>query len=409
MTADDHASELSSIVGELRAELDRLPATGRRDAPATGEARLGLRRMHEAAAITADHPPLVRPGALAPARRMAKRALQKVMRWYIERLAADVRDFAEAATAVSGGLAERGAALDERLARLDERLGRLEEAHGATARALQGDLERSVAGLRDRMSRLERAGGPARPPAPARATAAPSSAAADEGGGAHAFDYYAFETLMRGSREEIGERQRDYLERFADVDDILDVGCGRGEFLSLLTAAGKRARGIDIDADMVAQCRADGLEVEQADAVAHLGTVEPGSLGGVFAAQVVEHMRPPALVAFLEAARAALAPGGVIVLETINPGSLSALRNYFADLTHAQPLVPETLRFLVESAGFADARVALRSPVPEDGRLQHVPYGEVVPDAAQVVSRRNVDLVNAILFAPQDYSVTARA
>ena len=212
---------------------------------------------------------------------------------------------------------------------------------------------------------------------------------------------------MRGSREEISARQQGYLTEFASADDILDVGCGRGEFLVLLRDAGKRATGIDIDADMVAQCRDEGLDVVRAEAVEHLSGLASESLGGIFAAQVVEHLPPAELVAFLAAARVALAPGGVIVLETINPASLCALRNYFADLTHAQPLVPETLSFLVESAGFTGPRIAYTSPVPDRGRLIDVPFGDAIPAEALAASRRNIELLNGLLFAPQDYAVIA--
>ena len=94
---------------------------------------------------------------------------------------------------------------------------------------------------------------------------------------------------------------------------MLDVGCGRGEFLTLLREAGVDARGIDADADMVAFCRGEGLDVDQATRSPTPG-LKPGSLGGLFAAHVVEHLPPPELVRFLELAAAALRPGGRLVL-----------------------------------------------------------------------------------------------
>ncbi len=214
---------------------------------------------------------------------------------------------------------------------------------------------------------------------------------------------------MRGSREEITERQRDFVERFADVDDIMDIGCGRGEFLQLLKDAGKSARGVDADAEMAEWCREQGLDVRHGEGIAALAATAAGSLGGVFAAQVVEHLPPGPLVAFLVAAQNALRPGGVIVLETINPASLSALRNYFADLTHAQPLVPQTLAFLVETSGFHDVEVELRSPLPDDQRLRELPHPDGTPPELVEASAHNVNRLNDLLFAPQDYAVIARA
>lgn len=388
--------EIAAAISELRDELDRIVGDDPGAGPGAAALDERVRRMHATKGMTADHAPVVRPGRLAPARLLAKRGIAKALRWYVERLAVDVRAFAEA---TSGTVAELAA-------------------RSAHAEARQADVERLVAALRDRVARLERsaasrpqaAAPPARgaQPEPAPAAAVPSPRTAGTADAAHPFDYFAFEALMRGSREEIADRQRRYLPLFEGRGRVLDVGCGRGEFLALLREAGVGARGIDVDADMVAQCRAEGLDVEQAEAVGHLSGLEAGSLDGIFAAQVVEHLEPRDLVAFLAAARAALASDGVLVLETINPASLSALRNYFADLTHAQPLVAETLAFLVESAGFREARVELTSPLPDDARLTHVPYGDTVPEEALTTSRRNVDLLNALLFAPQDYAVIAR-
>src|SRR5436190_19769532 len=157
---------------------------------------------------------------------------------------------------------------------------------------------------------------------------------------------------MRGSTDDVRARQRVYVDDFHGAAPVLDVGCGRGEFLALLGEVGVEARGIEADADLVAFARGEGLDVEQGDALAALEALDEGSLGGIFLAQVVEHLPPPQLVRLLELAHAKLRPGGVLVAETINPLSPIALRNYFADLTHAQPLVAETLALLTEQAGF---------------------------------------------------------
>ena len=167
--------------------------------------------------------------------------------------------------------------------------------------------------------------------------------------------------------------------------------------MALLAEAGIAARGVDADADMVAYARGEGLEVEQCDALAALEPLEDGSLGGVFAAQLLEHLPPPALVRLLELAAAKLRPGGVFVAETINPLSPLALRNYFADLTHAQPLVPETLELLARQAGFAEVEKRFLNE-PEE-RL-------TVPE--DPVLARNVTRLNELLFGPLDYAIVAR-
>lgn len=206
--------------------------------------------------------------------------------------------------------------------------------------------ERRVAELEERLLRLER-----RPAADAPATVAPQPRASTLP------DYFAFESRMRGTVDEVRERQRPYVDRLRGHGPVLDLGCGRGELLGLLRDAGIEARGADAGADMVAFARAEGLDVEQADAHAALESRADGSLGAVTALQLVEHLPPADLVALLELAHAKLRPGGLLVLETIDPSTPAALRNYFADLTHAQPLVPETLELLVRHAGFRDPEI----------------------------------------------------
>jgi SAM-dependent methyltransferase len=154
---------------------------------------------------------------------------------------------------------------------------------------------------------------------------------------------------------------------------------------------------VDADADMVAYARGEGLDVEQGDAVAYLDTLPDGSLGGVFAGQVVEHLPPVTLVRLLELATQKLRPGGLLVAETINPLSPLALRSFFADLTHAQPLVPETLALLARQAGFRDVETRFLNEPAE--RL-------TIPDDPVIAA--NVRKLNDILFAPLDYAILAR-
>jgi O-antigen chain-terminating methyltransferase len=248
---------------------------------------------------------------------------------------------------------------------LSERIDR------ASARAEAA--ERRSHELEERLLRLERREGSAPPTVAAqpRQDALP--------------DYFAYETRMRAPSAEIRERQRPYVDILRAHAPVLDVGCGRGELLALLRDAGVEACGVDANADMVAFARGEGLDVEQADLFSVLDSAR--DLGAVTALQVVEHLPPGALVRFLSLAHAALVPGGVLVAETINPASPAALRHFFADLTHAQPIVPETLELLAQQAGFARTEIHfLNAPAPhEDARLSEQ------------------------LFAPLDYALIAVA
>ncbi len=196
---------------------------------------------------------------------------------------------------------------------------------------------------------------------------------------------------MRAPTAETREKQRPYVELFTGAAPVLDVGCGRGEFLALLRDAGIEATGVDADGDMVAFARGEGLDVTQADALDHLEGLEPGSLGGVFAAQLVEHLPPASLVRLLGLAHAALREDGVLVLETINPLSPLALRNFFADLTHAQPLVPETLQLLALGRRLPRALAPLRQPAgraPDGARRPAARRERAPPERAPLRAAR---------------------
>jgi O-antigen chain-terminating methyltransferase len=252
------------------------------------------------------------------------------------------------------------------------------------------ETERLLRELEERLARAERRGRGAGAVVPVTVAAQPAAASVP--------DYFAYESRMRGSVDEIRERQRRYVEDFRAHAPVLDIGCGRGEFVALLGEAGIEAYGIDADADMVAYARGEGLRVEQADVIEHLAGLPDGSLGGVFSAQVVEHLPPSTLVRVLELAASKLRTDGLFVAETINPLSPIALRNYFADLTHAQPLVPETLELLARQSGFRETEM----------RFLNAP-GERLTEPDDPVIAANVRRLNDLLFAPLDYALFARA
>lgn len=307
--------------------------------------------------------------AIAP----VKAFLRPFLRWYVAPIVDDQRGFNDVTLKLIDDVYEQlSTALDER--RLDE--------------------------FEERLLRLERVARAA----PAVSTAGSAAPTIDV-----PTDYFAFEARMRGSRADISARQRVYVADFRGAAPVLDVGCGRGEFLVLLRQAGIEATGVDHDADMVAFCRAEGLPVKHVDALAHLMDLQDASLGGIFAAQVVEHMPPKQLVRFLELAAVKLRRGGILVAETMNPLSLVALKNYFADLTHAQPLVPETLVLLARQAGFASTEVRLLNEPPEEERLRPVelPLDHAF-DEARIALAANVARLNEVVFGPQDYALVAR-
>jgi len=242
--------------------------------------------------------------------------------------------------------------------------------------------------------------------APAVTTAAPMTDTVN------AYKYVGFENKFRGSEDDIRARQLSYVELFRGATDVLDLGCGRGELLALFREHGIAARGLDLNHEMVETCRARGLEAHEGDAMAYLQSLPDASLGGLVALQVVEHFPPAYLVRFLDVAFYKLRPGARLVLETLNPSSWVAFfEAYIRDITHAWPLHPETLKYLVVASGFQRVEVRMLSPYPEADKLQHV-SGAAGGGPLPLVSlastfNENVNKLNALMFSHLDYAVVA--
>jgi len=277
------------------------------------------------------------------------------------------------------------------------------------------EIQRAVAVLRQSNHDLTRElatvrrGGPSGPPVSSGAPGAggpegpPPRTTSSE---ALSAKYVGFEDQFRGAPEEIAARQREYVEIFASASAVLDIGCGRGEFLALLKERGVPARGIDVNDSMVEVCVQKGLDASKADALEYLRAQPPGSLGGLLAAQVVEHLDPAYLTNLLDAAYAALRPGAPIVLETINPACWFAFfESYVRDITHVRPLHPDTLKFLLQASGFGGVEIRYQAPYPEHHKLQRV--APALGDAAETLNA-NVDKLNSLLFTYLDYAAIAR-
>ena len=195
--------------------------------------------------------------------------------------------------------------------------------------------------------------------------------------------YWAFEQRMRGAAGSIEERLRGYEDLVVPLRETLegseeerprwvDLGCGQGEFCTLLGEWGWDVEGVDASPDAVEACRARGIEVTLGDVLAYLETRPDDPVGGVSAIQLIEHLPRRAWVHLFEEIHRALAPGGALLLETINGQNPDAIADYFvADVTHTWPGHPETLRLMAEHAGFE--RVEVRF-LHEDhrGRAQDV-------------------------------------
>jgi O-antigen chain-terminating methyltransferase len=293
-------------------------------------------------------------------------------------------------------------------ARIDEtshEQAEAQERHGAELQALKAQLEKQIDDLIERVqksrmdiaqqeTRLSRLlDGTAHPPA---ASAVSSQQQREED---HLLDslYYSLEDALRGTPEQIKEEVKVYLpvlEKAGVNSDILDVGCGRGEWLQVLREAGIQARGIDTNRILVQQCKDVSLDVEEREALSYLRSLPDASLNVVTAFHFAEHLPLETLVQFLDEAGRVLKPGGLIILETPNPENLLVGScNFYLDPTHKNPIPVPTMKLLLEARGFRC----------EDVLKLHAVESTKIEVKDQLTSH-----LNHFLYGPMNYAVVAR-
>jgi len=180
------------------------------------------------------------------------------------------------------------------------------------------------------------------------------------------FDYGRFAERFRGTEEYVKSGQQAYLPLFTGCRSVLDIGCGRGEFLEMMRGAGIPARGIDLSHESVAMCRHKGLEAEHADLFEYLAALPEASLDGIFCAQVVEHLPPERLPEMIKLCASRLSRSGAIAIETPNPECLAIFATHFyLDPTHTRPVPHPLLAFYLEEFGVGNIEVRRLAPAVE--------------------------------------------
>jgi 2-polyprenyl-3-methyl-5-hydroxy-6-metoxy-1,4-benzoquinol methylase len=227
------------------------------------------------------------------------------------------------------------------------------------------------------------------------------------------YSYLLLENRFRGSEEEISRRVEPYAEVFSGVNkSVLEIGGGRGELQRIFKARGIDSYMVDVDAAMVEAASASGVRAQLGDGIAHLRSLEDHSIAGVIALQVVEHLTRAQLEELMDLSRRKVVAGGHVIFETINPQSVLALSsNYFRDPTHIFPMHPDTLKYMMELAGFASAEVRYLSPVAAEAQLREVPISEYMsPQWAYSVEllNHNVKQLNSLLYGYQEFCIIGR-
>ena len=323
----------------------------------------------------------------------AKRFVMRVSKLFLTRQAAYNRQVADSLEALSRQAALHATQLEQRVASLSATLVELElrfddaaDVGRRQAEQLTAKLEIELAETRDSISTL------ASRLAVVAADAGIATSIADDR------RYADFEDEYRGSEAGIEQLLEPYLHdvwaRHEVGGPVLDIGCGRGEWLQLLRKRGMAAMGVDTSQEIVDRCVERGLEVVLGDGIAHLATVPEGSLLAITSFHVLEHIPVGDHATFFANALRALRPGGVLILETPNPTNLIVgAAAFYRDPSHLRPVHPDYMRFLASDAGFTEVEIRFLHPRPEFEQL------DVAADD------RLAQETSWALFGPQDYAL----
>lgn len=217
-------------------------------------------------------------------------------------------------------------------------------------------------------------------------------------------DYFDFENRFRGSREHVKNVQEIYLPFFKNCKNVVDLGCGRGEFVELLLENGIGVKGVDLYMPYVEYCKMQNLPVEQGDALVYLKGQE--KVDGIFLGQVVEHLSIAQTIELCHIAYNKLEVGGYLIMETPNPTSLAIYtESFYMDPSHNRPIHPKTLQYIAEKQGFSEVKILFT----ESSRLPyHIPklaeHGEGRAHEFDLAMERVADM----LFGSQDYAIIAK-
>lgn len=221
-----------------------------------------------------------------------------------------------------------------------------------------------------------------------------------------AIDYFKFENYFRGSRRTVKQAQNMYVEYFKNRNQILDLGCGRGEFLELMKENNINAVGIDAYEEFVEYCTINGFNAICADAISYVSNLVDNSVGGIFASQLIEHIDNSQLIQLCNDSYRKLLPGSYLVLETPNPTSLSIYTNaFYVDPSHNKPIHPKTLEYYLKQAGFNNIEIIYTEQSKVGYRLPLLD-GEYVKNLKEF--NDGINCITDVLFGSQDYAIIAQ-
>lgn len=219
-------------------------------------------------------------------------------------------------------------------------------------------------------------------------------------------DYDLFEDYFRGEESAIRTRQEEYIPFLQGKKHVVDLGCGRGEFLELLRDYGIPGTGVETYTKFYEICRDKGMDVRKLDALEYVQSLPASSVDAIVGFQLIEHLKPAYLVSLCKAAYEKLEKDGVCIFETPNPTCLSTYTNaFYMDMTHEKPVHPKTMKFIMEMAGFTDVQILYT-------KQSRIPYSLPLLEDGELANTKEVNdgvyLLSELIWGSQDYAVIAK-
>jgi SAM-dependent methyltransferase len=212
--------------------------------------------------------------------------------------------------------------------------------------------------------------------------------------------YVGFEDCWRGTRADIKNRQDVYISRVKIAAEatgglpVVDIGCGRGEWLELLDQHGISARGYDTNRIMISECRERGINATLGDALEAIRAMPNDSAAAITGFHIIEHIPFTTMISLFDQCLRVLHPSGLVAFETPNPANLQvATERFYYDPTHRNPLPSELVAFMVEARGFS--------------RVEILPLHPMEAPVQSEYEDPMLELLRQKLFGPQDYGVIA--
>ncbi len=191
---------------------------------------------------------------------------------------------------------------------------------------------------------------------------------------------------FRGDEGEIKKRQEIYLNHIKNSQFVIDLGCGRGEFLEILQKNSIQGAGVEKEPSLCAILKEKNLRYFQRDIFDFLEE-KPLDFDTVVSFHLIEHLSLKEAIYFLKLIYDKLPNKGILIIETPNPTSLFSFLNFFKDPGHKTPWHPETLNFYANEIGFV---------LKEKVYLEEVKFKDSLDIPAEIKS---------LIYGPQDYGM----